>query len=92
MAAWMQTGKSSDQTWYEGDSACNTGFKTAITVRDKEGMPRTLDRITAKGQTEFVFPQVGTGDKIVIDVQTLGEGRTPKSDRVTINLSGINFG
>ena len=92
MTTWMQTGKDSDQTWYHGDYSCNTGFKSAVTVRDKEGMPRTVDRITAEGETEFVFPQVGNGDRVIVDVETLGDNRKAKSDRVTINLSGINFG
>lgn len=92
----MQTGKSPGQTWYGflGDRGhgCNTNFKTALTVRDKEGMPRTLDRITAEGQTEFVYPQVGNGDKVAIEVQTFGDGNTAKSDTVTVSLQGINLG
>jgi hypothetical protein len=55
-------------------------------------MPRTVDRVATEGQTEFVFPQVGNGDKVIIEVQTLGNGRTAKSDRVTANLTGINLG
>ena len=55
-------------------------------------MPRTLDRITANGETELVFPQVGTGDRVIVDVETLGDNRKAKSDTVTVNLSGINFG
>lgn len=89
----MQTGKSPAQTWYGyGGQGCNTNFKTALTVRDKEGMPRTLDRITAEGQTEFVYPQVGNGDKVAVDVQTFGDGNKAKSDKVTVSLRAINLG
>ena len=92
MVAWMQTGKSPGQTWYDEDYACNTGFKSAVTVRDKEGMPRTMDRITAGGETQFVFPQIGNGDKVIVDVKTLGDDNKAKSDRVTVGLTGINLG
>jgi len=93
LTSWMQTGKSPGQTWYGyGGQGCNTNFKTALTVRNTEGMPRTLDRITAKGQTEFVYPQVGNGDKVGIDVQTFGEGSKGKSDKVTVSLRAINLG
>ena len=93
MVAWMQTGKSPGQTWSEQlGKRCHAGFNSALTVRDKEGMPRTLDRITAQGQTEFVYPQVGNGDKVIVDVKTFGDDNKAKSDTVTVTLRAINLG
>jgi len=90
---WMQSGKSPDQIWYEEDYDCNTGFKSEVIVRSNEGMPRTLDKITtSEGTTEFVYPQVGNGDKVFIKVKTLGDDSKAKSDRVTVSLTALNMG
>ena len=89
---WLQSGKDSDQFWYEEDYDCNTGFKSSVIVRNDEGMPRTMDRMTTTdGGIEFVFPQVGNGDKIHVKVKTLGDDSKAKSDRVTINLTSLNM-
>lgn len=89
----MQTGKSPSQVWSEQlGKRCHAGFNSAMTVRDKEGMLRTLDRITAQGQTEFVYPQVGNGDKVAVDVKTFGDDNKAKSDKVTVTLRAINLG
>lgn len=89
----MQTGKSPSQVWSEQlGKRCHAGFNSAMTVRDKEGMLRTLDRITAQGQTEFVYPQVGNGDKVTVDVKTFGDDNKAKSDKVTVTLRAINLG
>ncbi len=90
---WLQSGKSADQFWYEEDYDCNTGFKSSVIVRNKEGMPRTMDKITtSEGAVEYVFPQTGNGDKIHVEVKTLGDDSKAKSDRVTINLTALNMG
>jgi len=90
---WLQSGKSADQVWYQKDYDCNTGFKSSVIVRNVEGMPRTMDKITTtEGSVEYVFPQVGNGDKLNVAVQTLGDDSKAKSDRVTINLTALNMG
>jgi len=89
---WLQSGKDSDQFWYEEDYDCNTGFKSSVIVRNDEGMPRTMDKITTTGGAiEFVFPQVGNRDKIHVKVKTLGDDSKAKADKVTINLTALNM-
>ena len=89
---WLQSGKSADQSWYQEDYDCNTGFKSSVIVRNVEGMPRTMDKITTTGgAVEYVFPQVGNGDKVNVAVQTLGDDSKAKSDRVTLNLTALNM-
>lgn len=91
MVSWMQSGKSPDQTWWKESSGCNTNFKSAVAVRDGyEGVTRQLQKTTVDGTTEYMFPQVLTGDRVTIDVQTISDGKG-RSDKCQIRLAALNM-
>ena len=82
----MQSGKSPDQTWWKESSGCNTNFKSAVAVRDGyEGVTRQLQKTTVDGTTEYMFPQVLTGDRVTIGVDYLPAALESESTETVVD-------